>query len=139
MTCDQTQISRKTHSSRMAVEPDWDPVVKTITTKEELSALGCDNRMLVVQFSAPWCKFCDPMAEVVLSACRFARANIAKINTPDAEELVEEHEITKLPVVFVVVNGKIETRVDGFDCEAVRRSVVSSGWLANGGLVDDDF
>ena len=122
----------------------WTPPVHTITTKAELSDLVTDkkNPFVVVQFSAPWCKLCAPMADLVSAAAKHAKASVAKVNTPDAEDLVESYGVTKLPMVLVWRNGVVQTRVDGFDQEAVRRAIVHSShssWTVHGLPRDDDF
>lgn len=120
---------------------DWTPPVHTITTKAELSDLVTDeeNPIVVVQFSAPWCKMCAPMADLVTMAAKHARASVAKVSTPDAEDLVESYGVTKLPMVLVWRKGTMQARVDGFDQEAVRRAVTAASWAVHGIPKDDDF
>ena len=126
----------------MAFDPtDRSPPIHTVTTKEELSDLVTDeeNPIVVVQFSAPWCKLCAPMADLVAAAAKHAKASVAKVNTPDAEDLVESYSVTKLPMVLVWYNGVMQARVDGFDQEAVRRAIVAASWSVHGLPQHDDF
>lgn len=120
---------------------DWSPRVHTITTKAELSDLVTDEErpVVIVQFSAPWCKLCAPMADLVSAAAKHARAVVAKVSTPDAEDLVESYSVTKLPMVLVWRRGVVQARVDGFDQEAVRRAIVAATWAVHGLPKDEDF
>tara|TARA_B110001452_G_scaffold266495_2_gene273493 strand:+ start:1657 stop:2034 length:378 start_codon:yes stop_codon:yes gene_type:complete len=124
----------------MASDPaDRSPPVHVLTTNAELSDLVTDeeNPLVVVQFSAPWCKMCAPMADLVSAAAKHARASVAKVSTPDAEDLVESYGVTKLPMVLVWRNGTIHARVEGFDQEAVRRAIVAASWGVHGMSKDE--
>lgn len=114
-----------------------------VTEKNELEDViaQCDSegRVLILQFSAPWCKLCQPMHEFLIGISEQVKGRLRKVNTPDAEELVSEYEITKLPVVIVFANGKIARRVDGYKLEEVEKGITTADWEVKGVQGTEDF
>lgn len=77
-----------------------EPVVAS--TMEELHNAMSPDLIAVVQFSAPWCTRCPTFTEAMRQLKRDYQFIWVYAELPDAEELKEEFEITKLPALVLL-------------------------------------
>ena len=83
----------------------------------------------VVQFTAPWCRPCKPVARALAElASSFPDVAFAEIDVDaDAEEGIR-HGVHVLPTVLVLKDGEVVARLDGArnkaDYERALREVV---------------
>lgn len=121
----------------------------TLTTVDELDNWlnkkqqdpPLQQRLQLVQFSAPWCHLCPNMKQKLLDiAVDDGPIDIAHVNTPDAEDLVEKMEVSRLPLVLVFAAGEIAARVTGLDFEALTQALTMARWQLHGvAATETDF
>ena len=81
----------------------------------------------LVDFSAPWCGPCQAMGPVMEKLAKdFAgRAKIGKVNVDDNKTLAASYEITAIPTLLVLQNGKIVGRFFGAVTEKALTNTLS--------------
>jgi thioredoxin 1 len=70
---------------------------------------------VVVEFWAPWCVQCGPMAGVVERVAETLPEDVAvlKVSVED-ESVAETYSVTALPAVSLFVAGRAEKSINGF-------------------------
>ena len=70
---------------------------------------------VIVEFWAPWCVQCGPMAGVVERVAETLPADVAvlKVSVED-ESVAGVYEVSALPAVSLFVAGRAETSISGF-------------------------
>ena len=84
-------------------------------TFEEVVIKGSSDRVIVVDFWAPWCGPCKtlgPMLEEVVTALGSGVA-LAKVNVDENQELAMAFRVQGIPAVKVVVDGKLVDEFTG--------------------------
>ena len=79
------------------------------------SAVARGDRVLV-EFWAPWCTLCGPMAHVVerLAAELPDEVRVLKVNVEEHEGAATEHGIGGLPAIVYFADGAAKARIAGF-------------------------
>lgn len=81
------------------------------------------NRLLMIDYYAPWCLPCRKMKPYIESLAKEfeGRVKVVKINSDEAKQLSAKHNITSIPVITFIADGKEITRLTGLQSEEVLR------------------
>jgi thioredoxin-like negative regulator of GroEL len=81
----------------------------------ELRAEIESGRRLLVEFWAPWCVQCGPMAGVVERVAETLPPDVSvlKVSVED-EAVAAEYDVQALPAVALYVDGRAATSISGF-------------------------
>ena len=93
-------------------------------------ALQLSEGVVVLDFYATWCGPCKLLAPIFKSlaekaAERNSTATFFKVNVDKQTSLTEKYEIDSMPTVLILINGKVQDRIEGFDEEKIRAAVAS--------------
>lgn len=81
----------------------------TINVNEaELPALLESNKVVVLDFWAPWCAPCKQFGPIFEDVSNeYDDVVFAKVNTDDNREIIEQFNIKSIPTVAVVKDGEV--------------------------------
>jgi thioredoxin 1 len=66
------------------------------------------NKIVLVDFWAPWCEACRIIGPALEDAVKdFSEINIAKVNIDEAPLISEEYKVNQIPAVFLFKDGKV--------------------------------
>lgn len=85
------------------------------TFKEVISS----DKLILLDFFATWCMPCKMQSEVLdkLDASRLGECDIVKINVDEAPLISNEFEISSIPTLVLMKNGKVLRKIVGFSDE----------------------
>ncbi len=95
-------------------------------TAEDFQRVVSAHRFLLVYFHAPWCLPCRKMKPSIekLEAAFASRVHVERINADEAKTLTRQKEITLLPVLIFIADGKEKMRLSGYQSEEeIRRQL----------------
>lgn len=83
-------------------------MIVSILSALELENHLQQNKVVLIDFWAPWCGPCKAMNPVLeqISAEFQGRLSVLKVNIDEAPELAGDHEITSIPSLMLFVEGK---------------------------------
>ena len=87
--------------------------------KDFLEKVENSKEPVIVDFFANWCGPCkalEPRLESVL-AKREGKINLAKVDIDNLGELAAKYEVSTIPHLLVIRNGKVEERLVGLQDE----------------------
>ena len=96
-------------------------MVKVVNSSPELEKVRQEANLpiTVLDFYADWCGPCRRLTPILieLSNKYEGKISIFKVNVDEAQDLCEEHNISCMPTIVFLVNGKVveDMRVEGCD------------------------
>lgn len=90
-------------------------LVEQITDANFSSVVETEDRLVLIDFWAPWCGHCTQIAPVIEEIAEEFddKAKCVKVNVDDNAQLAERYGIMMLPTLVVAVNGKEVDRLVG--------------------------
>lgn len=82
---------------------------------EELVIKGSTNRVIVIDFWAPWCEPCKTLGPILEEVVRSLGADVAlaKVNVDDNQDLAMAFRVQGIPAVKVLKDGKLVDEFTG--------------------------
>ena len=91
-------------------------MIKEIINSNDLKKYISTNNNVILEFYAPWCKYCfmlNPILEEISNEYQ-TNINFCKINTDENTNISSEYNISTLPTILIIKNGTILDRHTGF-------------------------
>ena len=86
----------------------------TITKDNFEEEVVKSDRTVLIDFWAPWCMPCRMLAPTLEEiAAERPDVKVCKVNTDEQMELAIQFQITSIPCLFVIKNGKAVDRLEG--------------------------
>lgn len=89
-------------------------------TPAQLQALANSNRLVLVDFYAPWCAPCQKMMPIInqLQSRYAGKVLIVKADADASKALMQTYQIDEIPTLLVLKEGKLSERLIGLQTEA---------------------
>ncbi|MEB3860313.1 MAG: thioredoxin family protein [Desulfurococcales archaeon] len=90
--------------------------VGSVEEWEHVKGLIEEGRSVIVIFTAPWCKPCEAVYEIVEG---IMKSNLVeglqafKLNVQDLQEIALDYRVLSVPTVMVFKGGKLRLRISG--------------------------
>lgn len=100
---------------------------KTITPAE-LQQTIANNRLVLVDFYAPWCAPCQKMMPLVeqLQTQYAGKLTIVKVDADASKALMQQQQIDEIPTLLLLKDGKIAQRMIGLQTSAFLTELIDS-------------
>lgn len=86
----------------------------TITKDNFQEEVLQSDRTVLIDFWAPWCMPCRMLAPTLDEiAAERADIKVCKVNTDEQMELAMQFQITGIPCLFIIKDGKAVERLEG--------------------------
>ncbi len=92
-------------------------------TENDYQQLISANRLLMIDYYAPWCLPCRKMKPFIEKLAKEfeGRVKVVQINTDEAKQLSAKLNINSIPVITFIADGKELTRLTGLQSEETLR------------------
>lgn len=101
----------------------------TITKDNFVQQVEQAKQLVLLDFWAPWCGYCQ-MLEPVLNdvvaewAAEGKQVTVGKVNIDEQPELAEQFEVDGIPLLLLFQNGQLVKRAAGFRPKEALRSLL---------------
>jgi len=107
------EVSKKLMEKSESLKDEEDPTVKL--TVDNFFEVISRNRIVVVDFWAPWCAPCflyEPAFKRVAKKYKGA-AVFGRVNVDENSKIADEFQVLNIPTTLIIVNGKVADIVVG--------------------------
>lgn len=88
-------------------------------TQSNLDQILRSNKTVLIDFWAPWCAPCRMLSPVIDEIAEENRGiKVGKINVDEQGKLAERFQVTSIPMLVVVKNGKISAQSVGLQSKS---------------------
>jgi len=89
-------------------------------TPDALRQTASDNRLVLVDFYAPWCAPCQKMMPIIeqLQAQYAGKVIIVKANADASKALMQAYQVDEIPTLLLLKDGKLTERLIGLQTAA---------------------
>lgn len=101
--------------------------MQSVSTAAELKVLT-DKGTVVVDFGATWCPPCKllvPIFSEVSQLETFKEISFVKVDIDDASDLANDYDVTSVPTLVVIKNGKTVATQSGLMAKAALTAWIS--------------
>ena len=86
------------------------------TNKAQFKQAVADNKLVLVDFYATWCGPCKMMAPVIeeINQEMSDSVKVLKVDVDQEGDLAREYQITAIPTLVLIKNGKLVSKSMGF-------------------------
>jgi len=102
------------------------PLVEISQTNVFQAAVQSTRNLIVVDFFAPWCGPCRALSPTFTDiANRFPNVLVIKANVDVLTDIAAQYDVSRLPTVVYIRNGREIDRVIGSDRGAIAAKVIA--------------
>ena len=102
------------------------PIVEISETKVFHSALQSTSGLVVIDFFAPWCGPCRALAPTLMDIVNtFPKVLVIKVDVDILNDVASTFDVSRLPTIVYVRNGREIDRVVGSDRGAIAAKVIA--------------
>lgn len=83
-------------------------------TKDNFKEVVENNKVVLIDFYATWCGPCRMLGPVLEQLDKEVDVVIAKIDCDESEELAASFNVSSIPALFVVKDGKVTNKSLGY-------------------------
>lgn len=84
------------------------------------------NKKVIIDFSASWCSPCNMLGSLLDELDEELKLNIGKVDVDECEDIAQAFNITSVPTIFILEDGKILRKRTGF----VEKNILKE-WIIN--------
>jgi len=101
--------------------------VTCVSEQAELEQVLRTDKLVVIDFFAPWCMNCKKVTPLVerLAAEFSDRATFVKVDTDASTEIADQYEVSVLPTVVFIRNGAVVLKYTGSDNSKIEEALRS--------------
>ncbi|EGV66374.1 thioredoxin trx1 [Yamadazyma tenuis] len=102
-------------------------MVATITKKEEFDEALKHSGLVVVDFFATWCGPCKMIAPMLDKfSAEYTSAKFIKVDVDDFGQIAQEYEISSMPTILFIKDGKVVTKVIGANPAGIKQALAAN-------------
>lgn len=97
-----------------------------LTSEEEFNNVLEHDGLVIVDFSASWCRPCRVLAPLLEDLSKeYPSAKFIKVDFNKFESLAKKYDITMVPTYYFFRDGVQHSVVKGADLEAIKRQLAN--------------
>jgi thioredoxin 1 len=98
--------------------------VLTLKTKDDLTILLGQDKLLLLDFTAAWCGPCQRMVPVLETlSSKYINTLIIKVDVDEHSEIAEYFKVSAMPTFVFIKNREVVERVCGADAKKLEEAI----------------